>query len=123
MLNLKVITPEAICYDGDVEMVVAPGSCGEFGVLEDHCAFVSLLHTGVLRITNLQGNIDHIAITEGVLETKEKNCVVLAEFALSADSRSANELQERVALLVEQYGSDAEHPELQLTKLLLNELR
>ena len=40
-LYLEVVTPENVVISREVESVVAPGSLGEFGVLEGHIAFLS----------------------------------------------------------------------------------
>ena len=46
MLRLKVISPEKILFDGDVESVTVPGTLGEFEVLENHAPIISSLNAG-----------------------------------------------------------------------------
>ena len=46
---LEVVTPERMLLSQDVDMVIAPGSEGEFGVLPGHCHFLSTLRIGELR--------------------------------------------------------------------------
>ena len=36
MLKLKIVTPERVEYDGEVEQVVVPGTQGQFEILTNH---------------------------------------------------------------------------------------
>ena len=40
-LFLEIVTPERVLVSQEVDMVVAPGSDGEFGVLPGHVLFLS----------------------------------------------------------------------------------
>ncbi len=48
-LFLEVVTPERAVVSEEVEIVVAPGSEGEFGVLKGHTTFLTSLDSGILR--------------------------------------------------------------------------
>ncbi len=48
MLKLKIVSPERIEYDGDVERVVVPGTQGQFEILNDHAPIISTLQKGVV---------------------------------------------------------------------------
>ena len=39
-LHLEVVTPEKVMVSQEVDIVVAPGTMGEFGVLEGHVPFL-----------------------------------------------------------------------------------
>lgn len=49
-MNLKIITPEAVLYNGLADAVIVPGVEGEFEVLNNHAPIVSLLTEGTIRI-------------------------------------------------------------------------
>jgi F-type H+-transporting ATPase subunit epsilon len=51
-LYLKVITPEKVVVSQEVDIVVAPGTLGEFGVLPEHVAFLSGIVPGELRYSS-----------------------------------------------------------------------
>lgn len=51
-LHLEVVTPEKVMVSQEVDIVVAPGSMGEFGVLEGHVPFLSGIEPGELRFTS-----------------------------------------------------------------------
>ena len=49
MLKLKIVSPEKIEFEGDVESVLVPGSLGSFEVLTDHAPIISTLQKGVIE--------------------------------------------------------------------------
>ena len=49
MLKLKVVSPEKILFNGDVEMVKVPGVVGEFEILNNHAPIVSALQKGIVE--------------------------------------------------------------------------
>lgn len=62
MLNVSVISPENVLFEGAVESVVAPAFDGEIGILTGHAPLMTLLGKGVLRLgaagTGRQYNIE-----------------------------------------------------------------
>ena len=50
MLNVSVISPEAVLYEGTTDSVVAPAFDGEVGILTGHAPMMTLLGKGVLRL-------------------------------------------------------------------------
>ena len=48
MLKMKVLTPQGVLLEKQVDEVRAPGALGQFGVLPGHKPFVSALHTGTV---------------------------------------------------------------------------
>ena len=48
-MELKIITPKGIQYDGEAEMVAFPGVDGLFDVLPSHAPLISALEKGVIR--------------------------------------------------------------------------
>ena len=41
MLNLKIVSPEKIEFEGDVERVVVPGTMGSFEIIQNHAPIIS----------------------------------------------------------------------------------
>ena len=54
-IDLTIVTPQGIVFQGPVESVVLPGAEGEFGVLENHERFLSPLRTGEVEIKTRRG--------------------------------------------------------------------
>ena len=46
-----LITPRAIVFEGDAELVIAVGTEGEIGIMAQHAPFLTALRPGVLRAT------------------------------------------------------------------------
>lgn len=46
MLNLKIITPQQMLYEGQVDSVTLPGKAGSFTVLTGHAPIISSLQKG-----------------------------------------------------------------------------
>ena len=49
-LKLEIVTPEAIAYSEQVDMVVLPGAAGELGVLAGHEPLMTTIVPGELRV-------------------------------------------------------------------------
>ena len=43
MLRLKIVSPERVEFDGEVESVLVPGTLGSFEILQDHAPIISSL--------------------------------------------------------------------------------
>ena len=56
--RLRIVTPARQLLDEDVEEVTAPGAAGEFGVLPDHIAFLTVLAPG--RLIYKSGGKRHV---------------------------------------------------------------
>lgn len=55
MLNVSVISPEAILYEGTTDSIVAPAFDGQVGILTGHAPMMTLLGKGVLRLSEGAG--------------------------------------------------------------------
>ena len=97
---LEIVTPERKVLSEMVDIVVAPGELGEFGVLPGHIPFLCKLKVGELRFR--AGAVSrHIAIMGGYAEVANNQVTILAtaaEDALGIDivrARAARERAER----------------------------
>lgn len=80
-LFLEVVTPEKTVVHEDVEMVVAPGSEGEFGVLKGHTTFLTSLNMGALRYKDSGGDERYLFVNGGFAEVLPNKVTILAESA------------------------------------------
>lgn len=80
-INLEVVTPDQAVVSDEVQMVVAPGTYGEFGVLPGHTSFLTTLKTGMLRYKDTGGSERLIFINGGFAEVLPDKVTVLAESA------------------------------------------
>ena len=84
-LRLEVVTPETIVVNEDVEMVLCPGTEGEFGVLPNHASLLSALKLGELTY-RIPGKDCHLFISGGFVDVNNNICSVLAESAEKAEN-------------------------------------
>lgn len=80
-LNLKIVSPRRIEYQGEVENVFVPGAMGQFEILKGHAAIISLLTTGDVAYTDADGR-HSMKIAGGFVEVKKNTvslCVELVE--------------------------------------------
>ena len=84
-LHFELVTPEALVRSEEVHMVVVPGTEGDFGVLEGHAPFMSVVRNGELAIYPTAGAQPiRITVEGGFAEVNEKGLTVLAEKAAQA---------------------------------------
>ena len=70
MLQLKIVSPERIEYDGAVESVLVPGTAGQFEILNDHAPIISTLQKGVVEYVNQEGKVS-LNILGGFVEVQK----------------------------------------------------
>ena len=75
MLQLKIVSPEKIEYDGVAERILVPGTMGQFEILNDHAPIISTLQKGIVEYVNKEGNTS-LEILGGFVEV-QKNQVSL----------------------------------------------
>jgi F-type H+-transporting ATPase subunit epsilon len=95
-IQLKVITPTRLVLDEEVDEVTGPGALGEFGVLPNHIAFLTLLEPGEMSYKQ-GGSRQYLAISGGYAEVLDNVMTVLApaaEFASEIDTNRAREAKE-----------------------------
>ena len=80
-LFLEVVTPQKAIVSEEVEIVVAPGSEGEFGALKGHTTFLTSLKVGTLRYKDAKGKERYLFINGGFAEVLPDRVTILAESA------------------------------------------
>jgi len=84
-LHFELVTPEKLLRSEEVYMVVVPGTEGDFGVLQGHAPFMSVVRAGELAIYSGPNSVSaRIHVEGGFAEVSEKGLTVLAESASEA---------------------------------------
>jgi F-type H+-transporting ATPase subunit epsilon len=81
-VEFELVSPERLLLSKSVEMVVVPGSEGDFGVLPRHAPLISTIRPGIIRVYEGGQVIDQIFVAGGFAEVTGTRCTVLAEEAL-----------------------------------------
>lgn len=79
-LVLEVVTPDRLVVSEEVDIVVAPGVEGQFGVLVNHIPFLSALEVGEMYYKK-GGQTEFIFISGGFAEVTGKKVTILADSA------------------------------------------
>jgi len=96
-LYLELVTPAKVMVSQQVDIVVAPGTYGEFGVLEGHVPFLTGILPGELRY-NADGRSENFFVSTGFAEVFNDRVSVLvdaAERATEIDLERARRALER----------------------------
>ncbi|PCI11418.1 MAG: hypothetical protein COB73_01905 [Flavobacteriaceae bacterium] len=92
-MKLEIVTPEATLLNSEVSSVSVPGIGGEFQMLNNHAAIVSILVNGKVKFKGDAINIDEefkskfsqnsdefiLAINSGTIEMKDNKVIILAD--------------------------------------------
>jgi F-type H+-transporting ATPase subunit epsilon len=83
-VRVDIVTAERVVYSEEVDIVVAPGSLGQLGILPHHAPLMTTLQAGEL-LTRKDGEEYSLAISGGFLEVRPDRVIVLADSAERAD--------------------------------------
>ena len=85
-VQFELVTPEQLLASQDVDMVVVPGTEGNFGVLPGHSPLISTIRPGTVDIY-IGGTVaERIFVVGGIAEVTPERCTVLADEAMPPDS-------------------------------------
>ena len=108
----KLITPVAVKFDGEAELVIATGTEGEIGILPNHAPYLTALKPGVLRANVRDGQGARrleLATSEGFLQALPDRVTVLVDAALDReeiDQAKAREDLQQATQRQQQAGAD-----------------
>ena len=97
-IQLEIVTPEKSVVSEPAQIVMAPGTLGEFGVLSGHTPFMTSLNVGVVRYTDKSGKERVVFVNGGFAEALPDRVTILAESAerrKDIDIERAKEAQRR----------------------------
>ena len=76
-LNLEIVSPEAVVFSGDIEMVEMPGKRGRFGILKGHAPLISSLTKGPIRVKGTDGKETTFDCEAGYVECADNKVSIL----------------------------------------------
>src|SRR5579862_3881527 len=96
-MELEIVTPEKIVFQGNVDEIYVNTADGAIGILPHHINLFTKLVPGELKL-KISGKEQYMAITSGFLEVKKNKVTILADYAVHAediDIQKAVEAQKR----------------------------
>lgn len=83
-IRCEIVSQDRKVFEGEVDILVAPGADGELGVLPHHAPLLTALKTGVLKIRQA-GQEQLFAIAGGFMEVQPDLVMVLADAAEASE--------------------------------------
>jgi len=84
-LKLEIVTPDAIAYSEQVEMVTLPAAEGEMGVYPQHVPVLTQIVPGEI-VVRKDGRDHFLAVGEGFVEITGERVAILSDMAIRAES-------------------------------------
>ncbi len=97
--KLEIVTPEALVYSEDIDMVTLPSVEGQLGILPNHIRLMTQLVPGELIIRK-NGNTEFVAVGEGLVEVTASSVSIVTNMAIAAekiDEAAVEEARQRAA--------------------------
>ena len=109
-LKLEIVTPEAVTYSEDVDMVTLPATEGEMGIYPMHVPLLTTIAPGEVVVR--KGTQDYfLAVGEGFVEITGNRVAILTDMAIKADDideAKAEEARKRAEARLSEKLSDEE---------------
>ena len=87
-IQCDVVSQDRALFSGPADMIIAPGSEGEMGILPNHAPLLTSLGNGFLRVRH-SGREEVFVISGGVMEVRPTVVTVLADVGESVDEIDA----------------------------------
>ena len=94
-VSFRLVMPERELLNTEADMVVVPGSEGDFGVLHGHAPLISTVRPGVLEVLQDNKVERRFLVVGGFAEVTPERCTVLADEAVPFEQVTAEQLAER----------------------------
>ena len=82
LIEFELVSPEKLLISRAVEMVVVPGSEGDFGALPGHAPLISEIRPGIIAVFEAGKVQERIFVAGGFAEVTNERCTVLAQQAI-----------------------------------------
>ena len=81
VLNVRVVSPDKIVFEGEAASLVAPAWDGQVGILPGHAPMLALIGSGVLAVDRPGGGSGSFHVAGGVLKVERNTVTLLTEYA------------------------------------------
>ena len=78
MLKLRIIAPDRLVFEGEVESVTLPGTVGSFTVLNNHAPIISSLEKGKITYKEANGQTE-VVVRSGFAEVRDNVLSICVE--------------------------------------------
>ncbi len=111
-MRVEIVSPEAVVYSGEGDMVVARTTAGEIGIMKDHEPIVGSLRFGELRVYDGAQIGARYAVYGGFIEMRDNVVRVLSDDAENAKDIDAGEAAVQFEAAAAAVNADPDNNEL-----------
>lgn len=97
ILNVEIVTPQMVVYEGKAQSVSVPGSKSPFQILNNHAPIVSTLDVGLTKIVDESGNLHLYATGSGFTEVHRNKISILVESAYDSSELNSEEIKNELS--------------------------
>jgi F-type H+-transporting ATPase subunit epsilon len=98
-VEFELVTPERLVLSEMVDMVVVPGTEGNFGVLPGHAPLISSIRPGTIDIYEGQTVTRRLFVVSGIAEVTPERCTVLADEAVPPEELDRGSIEAELQTL------------------------
>lgn len=113
LFDLKIIACDGVFYDGKCEILVLPGSDGEYAILNHHEVFTGIVEIGNIRFKTGDGEMRYAVISDGLVTVEQDGSVTVVAYSCERpediDEFRAQEALERAQEQLQQKQSRIEY--------------
>lgn len=88
-IQFELVSPAKLLVSAPVDMVVVPGTEGDFGALPRHAPLIATVRPGVIDVHDSGKIANRIFVAGGFAEVNEERVTVLAEEAIPVEELTA----------------------------------
>ena len=95
-IAFDLVSPDRLLVSTEAEMVVVPGTEGDFGAMAGHQPMISALRPGVVAVHNGGSIGDRYFVRGGFVEVTNERCTILAEEAIPVADLDRAAIEQRI---------------------------
>ena len=92
-IRCEIVSQDRTVFEGDVDIVVIPGTDGEMGILPKHSPILTTLKFGIIKVRK-GGNEELFTVAGGVAEIQPDIVTILADAAENVEEIDVNRAEE-----------------------------
>jgi F-type H+-transporting ATPase subunit epsilon len=92
-LKLRIVTPDQLIYEGEVQCISAIGPDGIFSVLPNHAPMLATLAKGEIKIEEDEKKTFYVMVESGVLDVSANEVNILTQVAMMAEEANMAQMK------------------------------
>ena len=95
-LTFDLVSPDRLLVSTEADMVVVPGTEGDFGAMAGHQPLISALRPGIVAIHDGGVVSEQFFVRGGFVEVTNERCAILAEEAIPVSELDRAAIEQRI---------------------------